>query len=172
MAMVDTAYDGHIFKLSKVFWANDLIAAELKRLKVDKKEQPADDEEGSAPADVTKCKRLSLRIPKADFAGKQMMVILCDRYGNEKKLVFEQAIFNEVTYSTRLPIRSLPYPMRASRLSALSLSTTLSSICCVTGNMPSSAVPLKPRSLFSLRRNTRTPRRWLLENFDVGESPL
>jgi DNA modification methylase len=37
MAMVDTDYDGHIFKLSKVFWAHDLVAAELKRLKNDKK---------------------------------------------------------------------------------------------------------------------------------------
>lgn len=43
--------------------------------------------------DVKKCEQLSLRIPDADFAGKQMMVILCDRYGNEKKLVFKKVDF-------------------------------------------------------------------------------
>lgn len=85
MAMADTDYDGKIFKLGTVFWADELIAAELKRLKGKK---GAEDAEGFAA-----CEQLSLRIPEADFTGKQMMVILCDRYGNEKKLVFEKGAF-------------------------------------------------------------------------------
>jgi site-specific DNA-methyltransferase (adenine-specific)/adenine-specific DNA-methyltransferase len=93
IAMVDTNYDGHIFKLGKVFWANDLIAAEMKRLKGDKKVKKPKEEEENEPVDVKKCEQLSLRIPDADFAGKQMMVIFCDRYGNEKKLVFKKVDF-------------------------------------------------------------------------------
>ena len=33
MAMVDTNYNGEVFRLSRVFWADKLIAEELKRLK-------------------------------------------------------------------------------------------------------------------------------------------
>ena len=85
MAMVDLDYDGHIFKLGKVFWAGDLIAEELKRLK---SKQSADSQKT-----VEVCERITLRIPEEDFTGKQMMVILCDRYGNEKKLVFARRDF-------------------------------------------------------------------------------
>jgi len=80
MAMVDTDYDGQVFRLSEVFWADDLVAAEIKRVK-------------ATGADLSQCKQLSLRIPDAKFAGQQMMVILCDRYGNEKKLVFRKGDF-------------------------------------------------------------------------------
>jgi hypothetical protein len=92
MAMVDSDYDGHVFRLGKVFWADDLIAAELKRLKSEKKRKVAKEEEGEA-IDVKKCVKLSLRLRGEDFTGKQMMVILCDRYGNEKSLVFEKRNF-------------------------------------------------------------------------------
>ena len=34
-----------------------------------------------------------MKIPEQDFTGKKMMVILCDRYGNEKTLVFEKKDF-------------------------------------------------------------------------------
>jgi hypothetical protein len=66
---------------------------ELKRLKGDRKGKKSREEDEGEPADVKKCEQLSLRIPDADFTGKQMMVILCDRYGNEKKLVFEKKDF-------------------------------------------------------------------------------
>lgn len=94
MGMVDTDYDGHIFKLSKVFWAGDLIAAETKRRKSEHKhKKKTDDEDAADQVDVSKCQQLSLRIPEAEFTGKQMLLILCDRYGNEKKLVLSKADF-------------------------------------------------------------------------------
>jgi len=98
MAMVDTDYDGHIFRLSSVFWTHDLVAAELKRLKQDNKAKKLTEEEGEEEEDreavnLKICEQLSLRIPEKEFKGKQMMVILCDRYGNEKKLVFKKRDF-------------------------------------------------------------------------------
>jgi len=72
MAMVDLDYDGDVFRLGRVFWAEDLL-----------KEAGGLDEAES----------LLVNIPEEDFTGKQMMVILCDRYGNEKKLVFEKKDF-------------------------------------------------------------------------------
>ena len=82
------------FKLGKVFWADDLIAVELKRLKSDREGKKIKEEEERVTVDLKICERLSLRIPDDDFKGKQMMVILCDRYGNEKKLVFEKKDFS------------------------------------------------------------------------------
>ena len=72
MAMVDLNYDGDVFKLGKVFWAEDLLK-----------------EAGG----LEKAERLTVRIPEQDFTGKKMMVILCDRYGNEKTLVFDKKEF-------------------------------------------------------------------------------
>ena len=37
--------------------------------------------------------RLAVRIPEQEFTCKRMMAILCDRYGNEKALVFERKEF-------------------------------------------------------------------------------
>lgn len=72
MAMLDLDYDGDIFRLGRVFWAEALL-----------KEAGGIDE----------AKALAVRIPEEDFIGKRMMVILCDRYGNEKTLVFEKKDF-------------------------------------------------------------------------------
>lgn len=79
MAMVDLDYDGSdaederaVFRLSRVFWAEELL---------------------KAAGGVEKATQLALRIPEQDFTGKKMMVILCDRYGNEKKLVLSAADF-------------------------------------------------------------------------------
>jgi DNA modification methylase len=94
MGMVDADYDGNVFKLTKVFWADDLVAAEMRRLKGEqkrKKKTPEDEETGQV--DISKCQQLSLRIPEAEFTGKQMLLILCDRYGNEKNLVLSKADF-------------------------------------------------------------------------------
>ncbi len=74
MAMVDLGYDGDVFRLGKVFWAEDLLK-----------------EAGG----LEKAERLTLRIPEEEFTGKRMMVILCDRYGNEKTLVVEKGDFAE-----------------------------------------------------------------------------
>ncbi|MCL4518707.1 MAG: hypothetical protein M1587_05865 [Thaumarchaeota archaeon] len=70
--MVDCDYDGKIFKLDRVFWADDLTK-----------------EAGG----LEEAKKLSLRIPKETFKGSQMMVIFCDRYGNEKSLLFRKSEF-------------------------------------------------------------------------------
>ena len=72
MAMVDLDYDGDVFRLGRVFWAEDLL-----------------NEAGG----LDKAESLLVKIPEQDFTGKKMMVILCDRYGNEKTLVFEKKDF-------------------------------------------------------------------------------
>lgn len=72
MAMVDLDYDGDVFRLGRVFWAEDLLK-----------------EAGG----LEKATRLEIRIPEQEFRGKKMMVILCDRYGNEKSLVFGKKNF-------------------------------------------------------------------------------
>jgi len=72
MAMVDPAYDGEVFRLGQVFWGDAVLAA---------------------AGGQDNARRLELRIAEADFPGARMMVILCDRYGNEKSLVVEKADF-------------------------------------------------------------------------------
>ena len=70
MAMVDLDYNGDVFRLGRVFWAEDLLK-----------------EAGEEP------ERLLVSVPEQDFTGKRMMVILCDRYGNEKALAFGRKDF-------------------------------------------------------------------------------
>lgn len=72
MAMVDLDYDGDVFQLSRVFWGEDVLK-----------------EAGG----LEKAERLELRIAEAEFTGVQMMVILCDRYGNEKTLLLAKTEF-------------------------------------------------------------------------------
>jgi site-specific DNA-methyltransferase (adenine-specific)/adenine-specific DNA-methyltransferase len=72
MAMVDLNYDGDVFRLSQVFWGEDMI---------------------KAAGGLENAERLELRIAEKDFVGEQMMVILCDRYGNEKRLRLEKTDF-------------------------------------------------------------------------------
>lgn len=72
MVMLDLAYDGDIFRLGSVLWGDNLI---------------------TAAGGLDKAETLEIRIPEADFAGPRMMAILCDRYGNEKSLVFEKKDF-------------------------------------------------------------------------------
>jgi len=61
MVLVDTDYNGDYFNLAKVFWANDILN-EARKVAV-------------------------IRIPEDDFAGRKMMVIFIDKYGNELKVV-------------------------------------------------------------------------------------
>lgn len=72
MALVDLAYNGDVFQLGQVFWGEDVIK-----------------EAGG----LDNAERLILRIAEAEFTGKQMMVILCDRYGNEKTLLVPKTDF-------------------------------------------------------------------------------
>ena len=72
MAMVDLTYDGDVFRLDRVYWGEELLK-----------------EAGG----LEKAKTLEIRIPEQEFKGERMMLILCDRYGNEKTLVFGQGDF-------------------------------------------------------------------------------
>ncbi len=72
MAMVDLDYDGEVFRLSRVFWGEDLL---------------------KVAGGVDKAERLEMRIPEQEFVGERLMVILCDRYGNEKTLLLNKADF-------------------------------------------------------------------------------
>jgi DNA modification methylase len=72
MAMVDNDYNGDVFRLNRVFWGEDML---------------------KAAGGLDKAERLELRVPEAEFSGDRMMVILCDRYGNEKKLSLEKGDF-------------------------------------------------------------------------------
>jgi hypothetical protein len=72
MAMADTDYDGDVFRLNRVFWGEDVL---------------------EAAGGLEKAGQLELRVAEADFTGKRMMVILCDRYGNEKSLLLEKGDF-------------------------------------------------------------------------------
>lgn len=72
MAMVDMDYDGDVFRLGRVFWGEDAL---------------------KAAGGLEKAERLELRIPEQEFTGEEMMVILCDRYGNEKALLLHKTDF-------------------------------------------------------------------------------
>lgn len=74
MAMIDPDYNGEVFHLGHVFWGDEVI---------------------TAAGGLAEAKRLELRIPEQNFTGKQMMVILCDRYGNEKTLLLKKKDFAE-----------------------------------------------------------------------------
>jgi site-specific DNA-methyltransferase (adenine-specific)/adenine-specific DNA-methyltransferase len=95
MAMVDLNYDGDVFRLGRVFWAEDLIAEEIKRIKAERKAaaKTKADKEKEPNVQIEDCELLLVRIPEEDFTGRKMMVLLCDRYGNEKTLVFEKRDF-------------------------------------------------------------------------------
>ena len=81
MAMVDPDFNGEVFSLGSVHWAESMVKAESKRLE---------------DAGVTgECERLDIRIP-AESLGKKAMVILVDRYGNEKRLEIAREEFIEM----------------------------------------------------------------------------
>jgi hypothetical protein len=77
MVMVDPHFDGDVFSLGSVQWGETLVADELKRLDVSVS--------GSHEERAAACERLDIRIPAASL-GERVMVILVDRYGNEKRL--------------------------------------------------------------------------------------
>ena len=91
MAMVDPDFNGDVFTLGSVHWADDLVKAETKRL----------NDAGIAGA----CERLDIRIP-AESLGKKVMVILVDRYGNEKRLEVAREAFIPSDDGGGMPPRS------------------------------------------------------------------
>jgi hypothetical protein len=89
MAMVDPDFNGDVFSLGSVHWAEALLKAESKRL-----------EDAGLPGES---ERLDIRIP-ADTLGKKAMVILVDRYGNEKRLEIAREEFIEARADSE-PVR-------------------------------------------------------------------
>lgn len=80
MAMVDPDFNGEVFSLGSVHWAEALVKDESKRL-----------EDAGLKGE---CERLDIRIP-AESLGRKAMVILVDRYGNEKRLEIAREEFTE-----------------------------------------------------------------------------
>lgn len=77
MILVDLDYQDEVFKLSRVLWAEDLVAEELKRSEIDVN--------GGFEQRAAACNKLDIRLP-VDACGKTVMLILVDKYGNEKKI--------------------------------------------------------------------------------------
>jgi len=85
MALVDLDYDGDVFRLSQVIWGEEVL---------------------KAAGGLEKAKQLELRVEEQNFVGNRMMVILCDRYGNEKTLVLGKKDFEiENSRAARKPIK-------------------------------------------------------------------
>jgi hypothetical protein len=79
MAMVDLDYNRDVFRLSRVFWGEEVV---------------------KAAGGLEKAELLELRIPEEEFTGKEMMIVLCDRYGNEKSLLLKKGDFEAYGSST------------------------------------------------------------------------
>jgi DNA modification methylase len=80
MVLVDLDYKDDVFKLSRVFWGEDLISEELKRLR--------QEVTGGFEARAESCEKLDIRLP-IEQCGDTVMMILVDKYGNEKKITIK-----------------------------------------------------------------------------------
>ena len=78
LAMIDLDYNRDVFRLSRVFWGEEVI---------------------EAAGGLEKAELLELRIPEEEFTGKEMMIVLCDRYGNEKSLLLKRGDFGGTSSS-------------------------------------------------------------------------
>ncbi len=96
MVMIDANFDGDVFSLGQVQWAETLIAAELKRLDVSAS--------GSHEEKAAACEHLDIRIP-SEGMGKRVMAILVDRYGNEKRLEVAREEFAGGASARRAPAK-------------------------------------------------------------------
>jgi len=85
MILVDTDFKGDVFRLSKVFWAEELVKAELARQKLTAP--------GGFSESTALCKWLDAHVSESEFVGKQMMAIFIDKYGNEKKERYKRGDF-------------------------------------------------------------------------------
>ncbi len=75
MVMFDLNYDGDVFRLCEVHWGEELL---------------------KHAGGLDNATSLTVSIPSESFVGDQMMMILCDRYGNEKALVINKSEFKTV----------------------------------------------------------------------------
>lgn len=75
MVMFDLNYDGDVFRLCEVHWGEELL---------------------KHAGGLDNATSLTVSIPSESFVGDQMMMILCDRYGNEKALVIKKSEFKTV----------------------------------------------------------------------------
>ena len=80
MVLVDLDYKDDVFKLSRVFWAEDLVTEELKRL--------GNEVTGGFDVRAAACEKLDIRLP-IEPCGDTVMLILVDKYGNEKKITIK-----------------------------------------------------------------------------------
>ena len=92
MVLVDLDYQDDVFKLSRVFWAEDLITEELKRmeeaLETEELKRLKQEATGGFEVRAAACEKLDIRLP-IEQCGDTVMLILVDKYGNEKKITIQ-----------------------------------------------------------------------------------
>lgn len=84
MVLVNFAFNGKVFDMDVVYWAEDLVNVELKRKVITSTAKFSEK--------VTECDYLDIRLPE-EKATDSMMVIFIDKYGNEKKQVLKRKDF-------------------------------------------------------------------------------
>lgn len=84
MVLIDYDFDGKVFDMDAVFWAENLVNSELKRKGISSNVRFEER--------VKECDSIDIRIPE-DKATEKMMVIFIDKYGNEKKMVLSKKDF-------------------------------------------------------------------------------
>lgn len=84
MVLIDFAFNGKVFDMDVVYWAEDLVNAELKRKVIMSTAKFSEK--------ATECDYLDIRLPE-EKATDSMMVIFIDKYGNEKKQVLKRKDF-------------------------------------------------------------------------------
>ena len=84
MVLVDFTFNGKVFDMDVVYWAEDLVHAELKRKEISSAAKFSEK--------VMECDHLDIRLPE-EKATDSMMVIFIDKYGNEKKQILKRKDF-------------------------------------------------------------------------------
>jgi DNA modification methylase len=84
MVLVDFEFTSKIFDMDAVYWAEDLVNAELKRKEITSTAKFAER--------VKECDYLDIRLPE-EKAADNMMAIFIDKYGNEKKQILKRKDF-------------------------------------------------------------------------------
>jgi len=86
MVLIDFNFNAKVFDLDAVYWAEELVNAELKRKGLTSTAKYAER--------VKDCDYLDVRIPE-ETATDNMMVIFVDKYGNEKKQILRRRDFSK-----------------------------------------------------------------------------
>jgi len=86
MVLIDFNFNGKVFDLDAVYWAEDLVNAELKRRGLTSTAKYAER--------VKDCDYLDVRIPEEKVTDN-MMIIFVDKYGNEKKQILKRKDFSK-----------------------------------------------------------------------------